>query len=142
MMEYADRCTSYNDTRDVATLVALCFLGSVFGRTDFSRIFVFGPPDFLADFVAGFFLLIFCGKKCLEKSSRKIPGKIRQSLHNKNPRHISAEWPGPVFQERRRHINRRKKKIPETTAGCPRDAWRGANRGLLAGVSGICCCLL
>ena len=36
----------------------------------------------------------FCVKKCPEKSSRKIPGKIRQNLHNKNPRHISAEGPG------------------------------------------------
>ena len=48
-------------------------LGSVFGRTDFPRIFVFGPPDFSADFAAGFCLLIFVGKKCPEKSSRKIP---------------------------------------------------------------------
>ena len=32
----------------------------------------------------------FCGKKCPEKSSRKIPGKILQILYNKNPRHISA----------------------------------------------------
>ena len=37
-------------------------LGSDFGRTDFSRIFIFGPPDFFVDFVAGFFLLIFVGK--------------------------------------------------------------------------------
>ena len=36
-------------------LLAQEFLGSVFGRTDFSRIFIFGPPDFFADFVAGFF---------------------------------------------------------------------------------------
>ena len=69
-------------------------LGSDFGRTDFSRIFIFEPPDFFADFVAGFFLLIFAGKKCPKKSSRKIPGKILQNLHNKNPRHISAEGPG------------------------------------------------
>ena len=60
-------------------------LGSVFGRTDLSRIFIFGPPDFFADFVAGFFLLIFVGKKCPEKSSRKIPAKILQNLYNKNP---------------------------------------------------------
>ena len=39
----------------------------------------------------------FCGKKCSEKSSRKIPGKILQNLHNKNPRHISAEGPGQEF---------------------------------------------
>ena len=68
-------------------------LGSDSGRTDFSRIFIFGPPDFFADFVAGFFL-IFVGKKCPEKSSRKIPGKMLQNLYNKNPRHISAEGPG------------------------------------------------
>ena len=67
---------------------------SVFGRTDFSRIFIFRPPDFFADFVAGFFLLIFAGKKWPKKSSRKIPGKILQKLYDKNPRHISAEGLG------------------------------------------------
>ena len=54
----------------------------------------FGPPDFFMDFVARFVLLIFVGKKCPEKSSRKIPGKILQNLYDKNPRHISAEGPG------------------------------------------------
>ena len=34
-------------------------LGPAFGRTDFSRIFIFEPPDFFADSLAGFFLLIF-----------------------------------------------------------------------------------
>ena len=66
-------------------------------RTDFSRIFIFGPPDFFADFVAGFFLLIFVGKKCPEKSSRKIPGKILQNLYNKNPRQLSVEGLGQLF---------------------------------------------
>ena len=47
--------------------------------------FIFGQPDFFADFVAGFFLLIFCEKKCPEKSSKKIPSKILQQLHNKIP---------------------------------------------------------
>ena len=69
-------------------------LGLVFGRTDFSLIFIVGPPDFLADFVAGFFLLIFVGKKCPEKSYRKISGKIMQNLYDKYRRHISAEGPG------------------------------------------------
>ena len=68
-------------------------LGSDFGRTDFSRISIFGPADFFTDFVAGF-SPHFCGKKCPEKSSRKIPGEILQNLYNKNPRHISAEGPG------------------------------------------------
>ena len=40
------------------------------------------------------FLLIFVGKKCPEKSSRKTPGKILQNLCNKNPRQFSAEGPG------------------------------------------------
>ena len=33
-------------------------LGSVFGRTDFSRIFIFEPPDFFADFFTDFFLIV------------------------------------------------------------------------------------
>ena len=36
----------------------------------------------------------FRGKKCPEKSSRKIPGKILHNLYIKYPRHISAEGPG------------------------------------------------
>ena len=68
-------------------------LGSFLGRTDFSRIFIFNPPDFFADFVAGFFLLVFVGKS----AQKNPPGKLQQNppnLYNKNPRHISAEEPG------------------------------------------------
>ena len=62
------------------------FLGSGFGRTDFSRIFIFGPLDFFADFLAGLLSPQFFGKKCPEKkTSRKIPAKILQNLYNKNP---------------------------------------------------------
>ena len=71
-----------------ALLNPLNILGSAFGRTDFSRIFIFGPPDLFADFVAGFSFLILAGKsarkKCPEKSSRKIPDKILQILYDKN----------------------------------------------------------
>ena len=35
--------------------------GPAFGRTDFSRIFIFEPPDIFADFLAGYFLLIYQG---------------------------------------------------------------------------------
>ena len=64
-------------------------LWPAFGRTDFSRIFIFQPPDFFVDSVAGFFLLIFVGKSAQKKSSRKIPGKILQNLYNKNsPTHF------------------------------------------------------
>ena len=56
-------------------------LGSGFGRTDFLRIFIFGPPDFFADFLAGFFLLIFVGKvprKILQENPRENPPKFIQ----------------------------------------------------------------
>ena len=72
-------------------------LGPAFGRTDFSRIFIFEPPDFFADFLAGFFSPHFCGKRCPEKSSRKIPGKILQNFYTtKILQHISADWPGQI----------------------------------------------
>ena len=54
---------------------------TVFGRTDFSRIFIFEPPDFFADFLAGFFLLIFVGKvprKILQENPRENPPKCIQ----------------------------------------------------------------
>ena len=73
------------------------FWGSVFGRTDFSRIFIFGPRGFFRGFSRRIFSPQFCGEKCPEKSSRKIPGKILQNLYNKNPRHISAEGPAQEF---------------------------------------------
>ena len=60
------------------------------------RIFIFGPPDFFADFLAGFFLLIFCGKKCPDKSSRK---NSRQNppkfIQQKSPTHF-CRGAGPI----------------------------------------------
>ena len=66
-----------------ASVFFLQILGTDFGRTDFSRIFVFEPPDFFADFVAGFFLLIFVGK---------VPRKILQQNPRQNP-------PKPIQQK-------------------------------------------
>ena len=54
----------------------------------------FGPADFLRGFCRRICSPHFRGKKCPEKSSRKIPGKILQYLYYKNPRHISAEGAG------------------------------------------------
>ena len=65
------------------------------GRRVSSRIF---SPDFFSHH--------FCGEKCPEKSSRKIPGKSLQNLYNKNPRHISAEGPGQIIMWIRRKIGR------------------------------------
>ena len=72
------------------------FLGSDFGRTDFSRIFTFEPPDFFADFVAGFFL-IFVGKSAQKNSPGKSPAKSSKIYTTKILRHISAEGPGQPF---------------------------------------------
>ena len=69
-------------------------LGSEFGRTNFARIFIFGPPDFFHEFCRRIFSPHFLGKKGPDNSSRKSPSKILQNLYNKNPRHISAEGPG------------------------------------------------
>ena len=79
-------------------------LGLAFGRTDFSRIFIFGPLDFFADFVADFFLLIFVGKS----AQKNPPGKPPQNLYNENPGHI--------FLQRGR-ANRIEKQ------GSPEDGW-------------------
>ena len=84
-------------------------LGSDFGRTDFSRIFIFEPPDFFADFVAGFFLLISVGKKCPAKSSRKIPGKILQEnppklIQRKSPTTFCREAGATVTEQLPKHI--------------------------------------
>ena len=60
------------------------FFGSGFGRTDFSRIFIFWAAGFFADFLAGFFLLIFVG----ERAQKNPPGKSPRNplnLYNKNP---------------------------------------------------------
>ena len=45
-------------------------------QTDFSRIFIFGPPDFFTEVLAGFFLLVFVGKVPRKILQKKIPGKI------------------------------------------------------------------
>ena len=64
-------------------------LGSVLGGPDFLRI-SFSGAGFFRGFCRWIFFSFLWGKKCPEKSSMKIPGKILRSLYNKNPRHISA----------------------------------------------------
>ena len=44
----------------------------------FLRIFIFQPPDFFVDFVAGYFLLIFVGKN----AQKNPPGNPRQDPPN------------------------------------------------------------
>ena len=65
--------------------------------------FHFWAAGFFRGFSRRIFSPHFCGKKCPEKSSRKIPGKILQNLYYKNPRHISAEGVGQKFASRCRN---------------------------------------
>ena len=74
------------------------FLGSAFGRTDFPRIFILEPPDFFADFLVGFFLLIFVEKSAQKNPPGKSPGKSSKIYTTKILQHISADWPGQVFE--------------------------------------------
>ena len=73
------------------------FLGPAFGRTDFSRIFIFEPPDFFADFLAGFFLLIFVGKSAQKNPPGKSPAKSSKIYTTKILQHISADCHGQQF---------------------------------------------
>ena len=64
-------------------------LGSVFGRTDFSRILIFGLPDFFVDFVTGFFLLIFVGKSAQKNPPGESPAKSSKIYATeKSPTHF------------------------------------------------------
>ena len=56
-----------------------------FRQNGFFADFYFWAAGFFRGFCRWIFSPHFCGKKCPEKSSRKIPGKILQNLNNKNP---------------------------------------------------------
>ena len=51
----------------------------------FADFFYFWAAGFFRGFSRRIFSPHFCGKKCPEKSSRKIPGKSLQNLNKKNP---------------------------------------------------------
>ena len=61
------------------------FLRAGFRQNGFLADFYFWAAGFFRGFSRRIFSPHFCGKKCPEKSSRKIPGKILQNLYNKNP---------------------------------------------------------
>ena len=65
-----------------------------FWQNGFLADFNFWAAGFCRGFCRRIFSPHFCGKKCPEKSSRKIPDKILQILYNTNPRQFSAEGPG------------------------------------------------
>ena len=61
------------------------FVRAGFRQNGFFADFYFWAAGFFRGFSRRIFSPHFCGKKCPEKSSRKIPGKILQNLYNKNP---------------------------------------------------------
>ena len=89
-------------------------LGPAFGRTDFSRIFSFEPPDFFADFLVGFFILIFVGKSAQKNPPGKFPGKSSKINTTKILQHISADWPGQNIQFNTKNGRKNAKKDPKS----------------------------
>ena len=60
-------------------------LGSIFGRTDFSRIFFFGPQDFFRGFSRRIFSPHFCGKSAQKNPPGKSPAKSSKICTTKIP---------------------------------------------------------
>ena len=56
-----------------------------FWQNGFFADFIFEPPDFFADFVAGFFLLIFVGKSAQQNPPGKSPTKSSKFYTTKIP---------------------------------------------------------
>ena len=78
-------------------LAASCTSATLFLGVGFSRIFIFGPPDFFADLIAGFFLLIFVGKvprKILQENPRQNPPKF---IQQNSPTHL-CRGAGPMLR--------------------------------------------
>ena len=60
-------------------------LGSLFGRTDFSRIFIFGLPDFSTDFVVRLFSPHFEGKSAQENAEGESSAKSSKTYATRTP---------------------------------------------------------
>ena len=74
-----------------AVIMSCEFFGPVLCRADFQQISILEPPDLVADFPTGVFLLILWGKVS-RKSSRKIPPQNPPKLiriPQKSPTHLS-----------------------------------------------------
>ena len=78
------------------------FVRAGFRQNGFFADFYFWAAGFFRGFSRRIFSPHFCGKKCPEKSSRKIPGKILQNLYNKNPPTHFCRLPRARFEFRRR----------------------------------------
>ena len=88
MGKFEDRDWSFKRHRNFQARLKISS-GLVCGRTDISRIFfVLEPPDFVADLIAGFFLLIFVGKNAQKNLPRKSPAKSSKFYTTKIPNHF------------------------------------------------------
>ena len=68
-----------------------------FWQNGFFADFYFWAAGFFRGFSRRIFSPHFCGKKCPEKSSSKIPAKILQNLYNKNPPTHFCRMAGATF---------------------------------------------
>ena len=89
-------------------------LGPVHGRMDFSRIFIFEPPDFFADFFSSdFFSSFFVGKSAQKNPPRKSWENPPKFIQQKSPTHF-CRGAGPTKLENRENdiFGVKKKKQP------------------------------
>ena len=63
----------------------------------FRGFFIFEPPDFFADFVAGFFLLIFEGKSAQKNPPGKSPAKSSKTYTTKIPDNFLQRGMANIF---------------------------------------------
>ena len=125
------------------------FLGPAFGRTDFSRIFIFEPPDFSADFLAGFFSSLLWEKvprKILQENFRENPPKFMQQKSSNTFLQIGRGKNLVIFQEICEFRKKKKKKHPFSRSGSRIGlfvvwfadvCWVHANGGIING--GVAC---
>ena len=105
LLNFSNRNNSRNQNFSIASVSVFWALFRVgFWQNGFFVDFYFCAAGFFRGFCRRIFSPHFCGKKCPEKSSRKIPGKILQNLYNKNPRQLSAEGLGQHFRSHWRNV--------------------------------------
>ena len=82
-----------------------------FWQNGFFADFYFWAAEFFRGFSRRIFSPHFCGKKCPEKSSRKIPAKSSKIYTTKILRHISAEWPGQKLTQKKKRLKPQNKRL-------------------------------
>ena len=77
-------------------------------QKDFSRIFIFEPPDFFADSVAGVFLLILVGESAQRNPPGKSPAKSSKTYTTKIPDNFLQRGRANIFSQGAAKVGARK----------------------------------